>query len=194
MSELDGMAQELLQAGLKACRQGDWRGGLNILDRLSRIEGITLPGVFYANLGVAMARCQGRKHEGVELCRHGVKLSPRDPECRLNLARAYLIAHNRRQAIRQMYVGLKMRPSDPRLREFKKEIGTRRPPPLRFLDRSNPFNFWLGRITYGFQKRKAERREFEKEEAEFRRLMREDDELSRVLSEHEAGSQADIID
>ena len=163
---------QALQDGVLACRRGDWRTGLNILTQLAQESAgeKALPGIFYSYLGVAMARVEGRKRESIELCRYGVQLAPRDPENRLNLARAYLINRNRHQAIKQLHVGLRISPSNRRLRELEREIGTRRPPAIRFLSRDNPLNMWIGRLTYRWEKARQEREEFERDEAEIERL------------------------
>lgn len=163
---------QVLQDGVIACRAGDWRSGLASLTRLAQDkEGEeALPGYFYSYLGVAMARVEGRKREGIELCRYAVKLSPRDSENRLNLARAYWINRDRRRAIKQVVVGLRISPYNRRLREFQREIGMRRSPVIRFLSRANFLNIWIGRLTFRAQKDREAQQEYEREEAEIERL------------------------
>ena len=163
---------QALQDGVQCCTQGDWRAGLSILTQVAQaVEGEEpLPSYFYSYLGVAMARCEGRKREGIELCRYGVSLGPRDPQNRLNLARAYMINHNRRAAIKQLGVGLRMSPYDKGLRRFREDIGARRPVAIGFLSRGNFLNAWIGRLTYGAQKKRQAREEQERDEAEIERL------------------------
>lgn len=163
---------QALQDGVLACRAGDWRKGLNILSQLAQETGKdkVLPGIFYSYLGVAMARCEGRKRESIELCRYGVKLAPRDPENRLNLAMALLINRNRSQAVKQLKVGLKYSPQNRRLLAFAREIGMRRRPPIPFLARGNPLNVWIGRLTYRIERQREAREQAEREEAEIERL------------------------
>lgn len=164
---------QALHDGISACREGDWRAGLTILTRLAQeTEGkkVVLPGFFYSYLGVAMARVEGRKQEGFELCRYGISLGPKDPDNRLNLARIYLIAHNRRQAVKQLDIGLRISPANKQLREFRREIGYRRPPPIRFLARSNPLNMWLGRFMHRAARQQEAYQEMLREEAEIERL------------------------
>lgn len=172
MDSTESSPADLLREGLVACRGGDWRRGLDQLGRLTQIAegGEPLPSVVYSYLGVAMARCEGRKEEGLELCRYAVKLAPAEPENRLNLARGYLILRNRRQAVKQLYVGLRLDPSDRRLRAFQEEIGRRRPVPIRFLRRDNLLNVWIGWLTYQLERKRREREERKREEAEIARL------------------------
>jgi hypothetical protein len=44
--------------------------------------------------------------------------------------------------------GLKLDPDHPGLLTLQKEIGTRRRPVLRFLDRDHPVNVFLGRMRH----------------------------------------------
>lgn len=172
MDSLEISPAELLRDGLLSCRAGDWRSGLDRLTRLAQLaEGEQpLPSLFYSYLGVAMARCEGRKQEGLELCRYAVKLGPAEPENRLNLARIYLLQRNRRQAVKQLHVGLRLDPSDRRLRAFQDEIGKRRPIPIRFLDRDNFLNVWIGWLTYQLERKRSERQARKREEDELARL------------------------
>ena len=172
MPALPSQVPQQLLEGVTACRRGDWRGGLTILTRLAQeVEGTApLPGYFYSYLGVAMARVEGRKREGLELARYGVSLAPRDPENRLNLARAYLVSHNRRMAVKQLEAGLEISPANAGLNAFRREIGHRRPPVLRFLRRSNPINVWLGKLRFRSEQRRRAYEELLREEAEIERL------------------------
>lgn len=166
---------DLLREGMVACRTGDWRRGLDQFTRLAKLTegGEPLPSLYYSYLGVAVARCEGRKEEGMELCRYAVKLEPAEPENRLNLARAYLIQRNRRQAVKQLYVGLRLDPSDRRLRAFQRKIGVRRPVPIRWLSRDHFLNVWIGWLTYQLRRKRRERLERKREEAELARLAEE---------------------
>lgn len=172
MDSAETSPADLLRDGLLSCRAGDWRTGLDRLTRLAQLaEGQEpLPSLFYSYLGVAMARCEGRKQEGLELCRYAVKLAPAEPENRLNLARLYLLLRNRRQAVKQLHVGLRLDPSDRRLRSFQERIGRRRPVPIRFLSRDNFLNIWIGWLTYQLERKRSERSQRKREEAEIARL------------------------
>jgi hypothetical protein len=143
--------RQTLIEGIQACRRGEWHTGLELLTQLAKHQEASdelLPSVFYSYLGVAIARCEGRRRDGLELCKYAVKLGPREPENRVNLAQAYLIARNRRQAVRQLHAGLKIAPRNRRLRQLGVQIGTRRRPAIPFLSRDNPLNYWIGRLTY----------------------------------------------
>lgn len=157
---------EILRAGIRACREERWREGFDLLTRLARereAEG-GLPGVFYSYLGQAIARCEGRKHEGLDLCRHAVQIEPFRPENHLNLATLLLMVGNRRGAIRALRDGLALDDEHRGLLELQRRLGIRRRPPLPFLSRTHPLNRWLGRIRHRAEVTADERRQMREEE------------------------------
>lgn len=164
-------ASEILRRGIRACREERWREGFDELTRLARereAEG-ELPGLFYSYLGQAIARCEGRKHEGLELCRHAVQVEPFRPENYLNLSQLYLMVGNRRGAIRAVRDGLALDSGHRGLAEMRVRLGIRQRPPIPFLPRTNPLNVALGRWRHNAQVAAAERR---RERAEEERLSR----------------------
>ncbi len=146
--------------GIRACREGNWREGHTELTRLAQQEERhhKLPGLFYSYLGQAMARCEGRRREGLDLCLHAVEQEPFQPENYLNLAEVYLLLRNRRGALRALNKGLHLDPDHTRLLEVGRTLGLRRKPPIRFLERGNPLNRFLGllssRLRAGFRVRR----------------------------------------
>src|SRR5512142_634233 len=92
---------EAFREAILLCRAERWRDGLTLLQQVAREaehQG-NLPGAFYSYLGVAMARVEGRKREGMELCRHALATQPGEPDNHLNLASIYLILGRRRAAV-----------------------------------------------------------------------------------------------
>ena len=143
--------RQTLKQAVQVCRRGEWHSGLELLKRLAgeqQGKDEALPSIFYSYLGVAIARCEGRRRDGIELCRYAVRLRPRNPENRANLAQVYLIVRDRRQAVKQLQAGLKLAPRNRMLRRLGAQIGVRRRPAISFLSRDNPLNFWIGRLTY----------------------------------------------
>lgn len=163
---------QALMSGIKACRQGQWRTGHQLLTEVAKFEDSDdpFPGYFYSYLGVAMGRVEGRKREAVELCRYAVELAPQDPENRLNLARAYLLIHRRKPAVQQLAVGLRLSPMNKHLRDLREEIGYRRRPFIPFLSRDFFLNRWVGRLTWRLEKQQREQRVFDEIDAEVERL------------------------
>ncbi|MFN2309442.1 MAG: hypothetical protein ABR553_06865 [Gammaproteobacteria bacterium] len=85
---------------------------------------------------------------GLNLCRRAAQEATRHGEVFENLARAELRLGHRRQACDALRRGLKLESTHAGLRELREEMGVRRPPILAFLDRDNPVNRFLGRLTY----------------------------------------------
>jgi hypothetical protein len=160
-------AAEALRRGIRACREERWREGFDELTRLARereSEG-GLPGLFYGYLGQAIARCEGRKREGLDLCRHAVQIEPFRPENYLNLAQLYVMVGNRRGAIRAMRDGLALDSDHRGLLELQRRVGVRRRPPIPFLSRTNPLNVILGQLRHKAKTTAAERQQERDEEA-----------------------------
>lgn len=159
---------EVLRQGIRACREDRWRDGLDLLARLARdqeAEG-RLPGVFYSYLGHAMARCEGRRHEGLDLCRHAVAKEAYRPENHLNLAAVLALSGNRRGALRSLRNGMALDPDHPGLKELHHRLGVRQSPPIPFLSRSNPANRLIGLWKHQIAERRAERLRRRAEEVE----------------------------
>jgi tetratricopeptide (TPR) repeat protein len=105
-------------------------------------------------LGMLMALKGGQLYEGLEKCLEAAKRDPHEALIYLNLSRCYLAAGDRYQAIRAIHKGLKMKsPHQGILVNYYKAMGMRRKPVLRFLNRNNPLNVMLGRITWRFKGR-----------------------------------------
>lgn len=158
----------LLREGIRACREERWREGFELLTELARMEEASgrLPGVFYSFLGQAIARCEGRKRDGIDLCRHAVAQEPYRPENHQNLAVVLLMVGNRRAAVRALRDGLLLDPDHAGLKALEKKMGVRRRPVLPFLPRSNPLNVNFGRLRHARERRRAERLRRKREEEE----------------------------
>lgn len=159
---------EVLRLGIRACREDRWREGLDYLTRLAvygEAEG-RLPGVYYSYLGHAIARCEGRRREGLDLCRHAVEKEPFRPENHLNLGAVLGLVGNRRAALRSLRNGLALDPDHRGLKELHRRLGVRQKPPIPFLARSNPINRFIGLWRHQIAQRKAERLRRRAEEAE----------------------------
>jgi hypothetical protein len=160
-------AEDFRQAIL-ACRAERWREGLELLTRVAQNAERrgNLPGMFYSYLGLAMARCEGRRREGLELCRHAVREQPDEPDNHLNLAYVYLTLGRRESAVQALRSGLLKEPRHERLLALHDRLGVRDEPPLRFLPRSHVLNIQLGRARHWWRTRQAERRAAHEEDGE----------------------------
>lgn len=147
-------ALETVKQGVEACRKGNWEAGLAVLATLAKDETFAeeLPGFFYSYYGYGIARFEGRKREGLALCRHATQLEFYRGENYFNLARAYLLSDNRAAAIRAVKQGLAVDPKDKRLRRLYRELGIRRMPVVPFLPREHRLNILLGRLRHWFRR------------------------------------------
>lgn len=92
---------------------------------------------------------------GLNLCRRAAAEETRRGEVFENLARAELKLGHRKQACDALRRGLKIDRANPALKALREEMGMRRRPVLGFLDRDNPLNRFLGKLTYRPARRKC---------------------------------------
>lgn len=115
-------------------------------------RGEELPSQAYSFLGYGIAQTQRRHKEGLDLCRHALRLSFTEPENHLNMARLHVLLGNRKAAIKAVGEGLTLNPNHPPLLALYREMGIRREPVLRFLSRNNILNRLLGRLRHDFSR------------------------------------------
>jgi len=95
--------------------------------------------------GLCVAMVRRHYAEAVQYCNLSLKSQFMDPDHLANLALVYLERNDRGSAIENLHAGLRIQPNNPRILGILNDIGTRRPPVIPFLSRSNPLNVWLGR-------------------------------------------------
>jgi tetratricopeptide (TPR) repeat protein len=146
----DPQTLELADKGIAACRQGRWDEGLGHLAQVTQGASVPsdLPAAFYSYLGLAMAKLQGRRKEGLALCQHAIKLEFFRGEHYFNLAQIHLLVDNRAGAIKAVQKGLAQDRKNRALQNLLLELGRRQRPVLPFLARSNPLNVALGKLRH----------------------------------------------
>ncbi len=85
---------------------------------------------------------------GLNLCRRAAQEEAHNGEVFENLVRAELKLGHRKQACDALRRGQRLDKGSAGLRALRDEMGMRRSPCLSFLDRDNPLNRVLGRLTY----------------------------------------------
>lgn len=145
--------EQLLAAcerGLDLCRFGNYKEGLAelaSLGDLTRVKGI--PSAYFSYLGYALAKQRNQVQQGIKLCKHAIKLEFFQTENYINLARTCLLSEkHRREATDAVREGLRIDPESPELLALQKQLGSRKPPVLGFLGRSNPVNRLLGSLRH----------------------------------------------
>jgi tetratricopeptide (TPR) repeat protein len=169
MTTVSAEIAKSFQEGITLCRKEKWRQGYEILAKVGReVERYgNMPSVFYSYLGAAMARVEGNRRDGMELCRYALRLEPNDVENYLNIASVYLMLGRRRAAVKAVEYGLALRPRHQRLNEMLKELGVRQPPAFASLPRAHPLNSWAGRVRNWMRVRRRAAEERREEIAKF---------------------------
>jgi tetratricopeptide (TPR) repeat protein len=106
--------------------------------------------------GYFQAIVDKKYRSGVENCKKAVTLLKKSevidkdvlyPVFYLNLGRAYVAGGKRKDAIEAFQQGLKFDGSNKELLKDLRKLGERKKPAVPFLDRSNPINIYLGKMT-----------------------------------------------
>jgi tetratricopeptide (TPR) repeat protein len=87
-----------------------------------------------------------RPAEGLALCREAVADHFWEPRVYEHMARLELAIGERRRALEAAERGLALSPEDRDLLGLRSDLGIRKSPPIRFLDRSHPINVFFGRM------------------------------------------------
>ena len=141
-----------VRKGIELCREGLWLQGMFLLHKAAK-KGkgkYRYPGLFYSYYGYGIAFCEGRYKEGVSLCERAIEQQNYEPDNYYNLARVYLLEHNRYEAYQVIQRGLKLRAEHSGLQSLLKDMGERKPPVLKRLPREHPLNRWLGKMRHRF--------------------------------------------
>ncbi|HHJ13169.1 MAG TPA: hypothetical protein ENJ79_02165 [Gammaproteobacteria bacterium] len=95
---------------------------------------------------------------GLNLCRHAAAAERMDATVYQNLALAELKLRHRKRAVEAVQKGLALDPGHRGLCKLRRNMGARRRPCLIFLDRNNPINKWLGKLTWKQQHKRGKRK------------------------------------
>ena len=137
------------EEGLKALNAGRSGEALDFFEKAVAEEKTPLA-VSY--LAYCRAKEKGPSKEAVALCMEAIKDDPKNSDIYLNLGKVYLLAGQRKAAIRAFDLGLRYG-KNPQIVNELTLIGRRKSPPLPFLSRSNPLNIYLGKFlkSLGFR-------------------------------------------
>lgn len=83
--------------------------------------------------------------EGMELCLKAVSSDRRNPHIYWALAQLYMLSGSRKKAVEAIGLGLRVTPDHAALLQLRRDLGERKPPPIRFLSRDNAVNVKLGK-------------------------------------------------
>jgi tetratricopeptide (TPR) repeat protein len=105
--------------------------------------------------GCLLSVVERKYRTGIETCRKAIALLKKQatfgeemlyPGFYLNLGRAYLAASKKDDAILAFKKGLQFDNGNGDLLKELRSLGVRKPPPVPFLDRTNPINKYIGKL------------------------------------------------
>jgi tetratricopeptide (TPR) repeat protein len=130
------------EEGIKALNAGKTEEALGLFEQAAEKEETPLVSSY---LAYCRAKETGVYLHAVSLCMEAIKEDPKQADVYLNLGRIYLMAGQKRAAIRAFDLGLRCGKHTNIVKELE-GIGRRKRPPLPFLSRSNPCNKFLGKF------------------------------------------------
>lgn len=144
--------------GRQRFRQGDLAAALICFKAANQatVDHHVHAGLYMSYLGLTQVLLNDVS--GLNLCRRAAQEEAHRGDVFENLARAELRLGHRRQACDAVRRGIKLDKTHAGLRDLRTEMGMRRPPALGFLDRDNPLNRFLGKLTYRSRRKRAARR------------------------------------
>jgi len=133
-------SDELFSQGLEALARDETLSALSLFEKAKQKEDNPTLSSF---LALCIAKERGQFRLAVTLCEKGKARDPHNPIHYLNLGRIYLIAGKKDDAIRTFREGLQYEQYREIIDELER-LGTRKPPLIASLRRSNPVNKYLG--------------------------------------------------
>jgi hypothetical protein len=139
--------EDLLRAGRDALWLENYQDACDALSeycsRLKSRERPIAPAVLaYYALALGHAR---NVREGVRVCREALSQDRRNPNIYLCLARLYVFAESKKNAVEVLAQGLRCSRSHRGLNALRRQLGIRQRVPIPFLGRQNAVNVKLGR-------------------------------------------------
>jgi len=98
---------------------------------------------WHSYLGYCIARERGQHRQGRELCLSSLAAEPDRPAHYCNLGRVQLLSGDKEDALRVLREGM-AKGGSPEIARLLDTLGTRNPPVIPSLARTNPLNRYLG--------------------------------------------------
>ncbi|MFQ5643326.1 MAG: hypothetical protein ACE5FQ_06470 [Thiogranum sp.] len=142
------IASEEYQLGLAFFKKKKWKTAARHFSQADRKSRRTDENyhLYTSCHGLALVYCGDVS--GLNFCRHAAAAEKINATVFQNLALAELHLRHRRRACDAVSAGLELDARHSGLLKMRRKMGVRRRPCVPFLKRNNPFNRWLGRITY----------------------------------------------
>ncbi|MEM7249723.1 MAG: hypothetical protein AAF533_30745, partial [Acidobacteriota bacterium] len=131
MSSILARQPDVFELALYHCRKDEWHQGLAYLRKTAELTPEKeRPSLYFSYLGQALARCERRFDDALDLCDRALELEFFHPEHYLNLANVHALRHDRKRAIRVLERGLEREPPHGGLRSFREKLGVPQDPVL----------------------------------------------------------------
>jgi len=144
MTEQPVDVAQAVNLGIAATERGEYQSALKIFSAVYQsVPADKLPHGLSA-YGLCLARVEGKRKMGAELCQKAIQLQSYEGKHRANLVRVYITAKNRKKAVETLDDSMRRLRNDPDLIRVREEIGYRQAPMLTFLPRRNPINKLFG--------------------------------------------------
>ena len=131
-------------AGLSLLRNDDLKGAMVAFENALRLD--PEEAMYMSYLGLTRVLLRKGVKEAVALCEKAADKNFWQPEIYHNLGRVYLMRGERKKALDALMQGLKIDKNDEEIPQELNRMRTRSAPPIPFLHRDNPLNFYLGKL------------------------------------------------
>jgi tetratricopeptide (TPR) repeat protein len=135
-------AEAHLEKGVELLTRGDILSALYHFEKAYTIDNSALISSYYA---FCIAKERGQLSKAISLCKEAIRKEPQNTFLYLNLGRIYNLSNRKSEAVNVLREGLQFE-ANPMIVEELNKLGTRKPPVIPFLKRSNPINKYLGII------------------------------------------------
>jgi predicted Zn-dependent protease len=115
------------------------------LEELERIPPFARTPSIISAYALCLAEVKGSYKSATNLCHEAIKKEPKNPEHYYRQGRILLLAGRKKDAIWVMRMGLR-HGRHKGIVDTLGSLGIRKPPPIIFLERSNPLNKYLGML------------------------------------------------
>ncbi|MEW6066982.1 MAG: tetratricopeptide repeat protein [Nitrospirota bacterium] len=138
MSDIE--CTELFNKGIKHLASNDTLSALSCFEKAMMMKPNFSMQSYYA---FCIAKERGQFQRAIKLCKNAIMQQPANSSHYLNLGKIYLLLNNKAEAINVFREGLNHETKQEIVEELNK-LGTRKPPIIPFLKRSNSINKFLG--------------------------------------------------
>ncbi len=140
------LAESTFDRGRESLAGGDAVTALAYFEKALKLNDNS---AWYSYLGYCVAKERGQIRKGIDLCQLSMEREQENPVHYLNLGMIHLVSGEKLEALRLFREGL-TKGDNEEIRRKLSEIGTRRPPVISWLSRSNPLNKTLGFLLARF--------------------------------------------